>query len=87
MKTKFIFSLVMILLFNGMKAHPVVLTLKSPDRQIEIRVFMDEQIKWSVHFKNQLIIDKSPISLILENHKILGKDPVLTNLHKDKIKN
>lgn len=86
MKLTSIFTWVILILFCSPMAYPEDYSLKSPDGQMEIRVFVDGQINWSVHFKNQLIIDKSPISLILENHKILGKDPVLANLHKDKIK-
>ncbi|MFW6139966.1 MAG: glycoside hydrolase family 97 protein [Acidobacteriota bacterium] len=87
MKFTSILSLVIIILFSSINAFPEERTLTSPDGQIEIRIFMDEQIKWSVHFKNQLIIDKSLVSMNLDEEKILGRNPVLIKSHKDSIQN
>ncbi len=87
MKKTSLFILVTVILFSSIMAYPKEFTLTSPDSQIDVRIFVDEHITWSVHYKDKLIIDKSPVSLILDENKILGKNPVLIRSRKDTVKN
>ena len=48
--------------------------LKSPNGKIELSVFTEEQLSYSIKRDNQLLLDKSPVGLILED-QILGIKP------------
>ena len=39
--------------------------LKSPNGKIELSVFTEEQLSYSIKRDNQLLLDKSPVGLIL----------------------
>ncbi len=86
MKFTSVMTLLIFVLINPMNASPKEYALTSPDIQIEIRIFIDEHISWSVHYKDRPVIDKSPVSLILDENKILGENPVLKKSSKDKVK-
>lgn len=50
------------------------LTLKSPNGKLEIEVFTDGQLSYAIKRNNELLLEKSPIGLVLEN-KTLGSQP------------
>ncbi len=53
--------------------------LKSPDGKLQARIIVDkEKIKYSVIHDNDVMVDYSPISLILNNDKTFGVKPQLS---------
>ncbi len=48
------------------------LVLKSPDGSLEVIVYTEGQLSYALKHKEQLVLDKSPIGLVLEN-KTLGE--------------
>lgn len=48
------------------------LVLKSPDGSLEVIIWTDGQLSYSVKHNNRVLLDKSPIGLVLEN-KTLGE--------------
>jgi alpha-glucosidase len=87
MKCVAILILIWFVLLSPLKAAVKEFTLTSPDSEIEIRIFLDQQIKWSVDYKNKLLIRKSPVSMVLEGDKFLGEKPVLKKIHSDEVQN
>jgi len=87
MKFASFLTLIFLILIYPMNASPKEYALTSPDGHIDVRIFVDEHISWSVHYKDRPVIDKSPVSLILDENIILGKNPVLIKSRKDKVKN
>ena len=86
MKFSSVLTLLILVLICPLNASPKEYSLQSPDGHIDVRIFVDEHITWSVHYKDQLIIDKSSVSLIVSKDNILGKNPVLIKSRKDRIK-
>lgn len=87
MKCAAVFTLTVLFLFHPILMFPEEHHLKSPDGEIEIRIFIGGEIKWSVYFKNRLVIDKSPVSLTVNENIVLGKTPHLKKIHTDRIHN
>lgn len=56
-----------------LQAADRTLVLKSPDGNLEVEIKAGEQLTYSLKHKKQLLLDKSPIGLVLED-KTLGKD-------------
>lgn len=58
------------------KEHNFV--LKSPDGKLEVEICAEKQLSYVVRYANQLLLEKSPIGLVLEN-KVLGEHMKLLN--------
>ncbi|MBD3414840.1 MAG: glycoside hydrolase family 97 protein [Candidatus Aminicenantes bacterium] len=87
MKFSTVLALSVLIIIFPLNASSKEYQLSSPDSQIEIRIYLDQQIKWSVDYKNKLLIHKSPVSLVLEGDRFLGKEPVMKKIHRDKVQN
>lgn len=59
--------------------------LKSPDEKLEVNIEIDTQICYSLLYEDTFVIMPSPISMTLENNRILGKDAKVKNVHQRKI--
>lgn len=57
------------------------LTLKSPDGQLEVKIWTKGQLSYALKHGNQMLLDKSPIGLVLE-HKTLGDDIKVSRVKK-----
>lgn len=75
-------------LFGQVYASKVI-SLKSPDNKIEVRVSLDNDIQYSVWHLGQKILDESRVALELSNGTVLGSKPNLlankTKAFKEKI--
>jgi alpha-glucosidase len=60
-------------------------TLKSPDQNIRISIAVEKDIRYSVFFKGQPVVQESPIALILDNGLSLGHDPKVSDFRTQKI--
>lgn len=63
-------------------------SLKSPDGKLSINIDIGEIIEYQVLSNNDLIIDKSPISMTIENNIVWGNKPKLTGnkqISKDEV--
>ena len=58
----------------------------SPDNNLKISVAAKEKFFYSITFKKQPIIQNSPISLILDNNKVLVNKPLVTAIKNNKVK-
>jgi alpha-glucosidase len=54
----------------------------SPDRGIRLKVTVDVGINYSVFFQSLEILKPSPISMVLKDGGVLGKDPILERVEK-----
>lgn len=72
---KKLYSLFMIaLVCLPLQATGQPIALKSPDGKLELNIFTEGQLAYSLKHNNQLLLDKSPIGLVLEN-QTLGVQP------------
>ncbi|CAK7068035.1 MAG: Retaining alpha-galactosidase [Bacteroides rodentium] len=55
--------------------------LKSPDGQLELRIWTEGQLSYSLHHKGGALLEKSPIGLVLAN-KTLGEDVKVGRVRK-----
>ncbi|MBM3312200.1 MAG: hypothetical protein FJY80_11915, partial [Candidatus Aminicenantes bacterium] len=54
-----------------------VLTLLSPDKRIEVKVGLGNDIRYGVSFQGRTILAPSAVALTLEGGKVLGSSPTL----------
>lgn len=55
--------------------------LKSPDGRLELRIWTEGQLSYSLHHKGDALLEKSPIGLVLAN-KTLGEDVRVSRVRK-----
>lgn len=80
-----ILAFLIIFNFNNAIAQKVY-NIKSPDENISIDINIDsETLTYSVKHDNTLIIDKSPITMELDNGTILGSNPIVRNYRKETV--
>ena len=85
MRTLFCFNLVLFLSISSVAAQKEYNVL-SPDNRLKISVSAKEKFFYSVSFKNQPLIQNSPIALILDNNKTLVGKPVVSATKINKIR-
>ena len=65
---------ILVYLISPAPANGKILELRSPDKKVQLQLFVDSQIQLSIQLNDQVILDKSPISLeingILKSPKI-----------------
>ncbi len=71
----FIIFLFLMIVFN---AYTKDLKIYSPDKKIEIQIQATDKIFYSVIYQGKQIISLSPISMIIDDGKTLGKNPEIT---------
>ena len=49
--------------------------LLSPDKKVKIVISVADNISYSVLYQSQALLEKSPISLTVKEHGVLGKNP------------
>lgn len=70
---KIILSILVLLIFGSTDLFYAQNTeLTSPDSNLKITINVNPKLTWSVHYKSNLVLDKSEIALELGNGKILG---------------
>ena len=75
---RIIYSLLLtILLTPAGIADGQVFRLESPDGKLKIRINLDEGVQWSLQHENDIVLDRSAISLAIKEGKVLGKNPRL----------
>lgn len=80
-----ILAFLIIFNFNNAIAQKVY-NIKSPDENLSIDINVDsETLTYSVKHDNTLIIDKSPITMELDNGTILGSNPIVRNYRKETV--
>ena len=57
------------------------LVLKSPDGSLEVEINTEGQLSYALKHKGQLLLDKSPIGLLLED-KTLGENVKVSRVNK-----
>jgi alpha-glucosidase len=67
----------LLLLFSAAALFAGEVTLESPDRNISLKVALDDNIRYAVYWHGSEIIRPSEISLLLENNRHLGDRPHL----------
>lgn len=53
--------------------------VSSPDKNIQVRIEIQQEIRYSVFYKSQEILKPSPIAMTIKNKGTLGLEPVLEN--------
>ncbi len=56
--------------------------LESPDQHIQVTIEINERITYSIQFRGTEVIKPSPISLSLDQKRILGKNPEFVDLKR-----
>ncbi|MEA1897793.1 MAG: glycoside hydrolase family 97 protein [Bacteroidota bacterium] len=69
----YILGILLFIVFSA-PAKGKILELRSPDKKIKLQLFVDSQIQISIHLNEQVVLEKSPISL--EINGIL-KSPII----------
>lgn len=59
-------------------------TLKSPNERLEVKIWTEGQLAYALSHNGQILLDKSPIGLILED-KTLGEDVKVSRVNKRKL--
>lgn len=54
-------------------------TVHSPDKNIQLKININQQIHYSIFFESQEILKPSPISMTIKDREKLGTEPVLVN--------
>lgn len=67
--------------FLPLQAADGILTLKSPNGNLEVNVCTKGQLSYMVRHKGQILLDQSPIGLVLEN-KTLGEQVKVSRIKK-----
>lgn len=83
MKYLTIYLLVSLLgiVYSPMEAKKGPQILKSPDGQLEIKIWTEEQLSYAIFHNEQLLLDKSPVGLVLEN-RTLGNTVEIDRIRK-----
>lgn len=56
--------------------------LFSPDKKIELKIFITDSIQYSATFNAKQVIAVSTLALTLQDHTILGNDPEILNISR-----
>ena len=70
--------LTILLVFTLLPSWAADLKLSSPDKNIVVQVSLNEKIYYSVSFKDERVLESSPLSLSIDN-SVLGSNPKLLN--------
>lgn len=60
------------------------LTLKSPNERLEVKIWTEGQLAYALSHNGQILLDKSPVGLILED-KTLGEDVKVSRVNERKL--
>jgi Glycoside hydrolase 97. len=60
-------------------------TLSSPDRNVNVEIHIGEKIEYSISKKGIVLLDKSPLSIILNDGTVWGKDAKLKKAKKNTV--
>ena len=75
---------VLLFFFSGLIAYASEIKLVSPANNIAVEVILKEKIYYSVFFRNERVLNASPLSLSLEN-TTLGKDPKMLDFSENAV--
>ena len=80
------FTIYLLVSFLGIVCSPMEAKkspqiLKSPDGQLEIKIWTEEQLSYAIFHNEQLLLDKSPVGLVLEN-RTLGNTVEIDRIRK-----
>ncbi len=71
--------------YGANKSNIVEYELKSPNKKIEIKISVGNEVNYSVKHGNTVIIDNSPISMELGDGTILGQIGLIKNVKKSSV--
>ena len=78
----FMLILLCIGITNSRASNPKTYLVKSPNKQVNLKITIDRNIQYEVSYKNTIILLPSAISMTLGNGKILGADPKISSHNK-----
>ena len=55
--------------------------VKSPDKTVKVVLTVGEQISYSVIFDEKMVIEPSPISMTIDENRVLGLKPDIADYH------
>lgn len=76
MRKSMLCFLILLLTINSSGLNATEQYVYSPDRQLIIRLHMDDTLAFSVFFRNEEVIKRSPVSLMVDTTE-LGLNPIL----------
>ncbi len=59
--------------------------LSSPDKKIDVKIHVNNDITWSVSLKNKAVLDNSSLSLTIGKDNILGNNPKVIRKHLQRV--
>ncbi|MEN7550828.1 glycoside hydrolase family 97 protein [Rapidithrix thailandica] len=59
--------------------------LQSPDQKIEVKISVEEDIRYQVHFNGELLLSPSGISMALEGGEVLGTHPKVRKVKRQSV--
>ena len=86
-KQKFISSLICLTIFLlfvsiNVKGNPQkTIEVQSPDKTIKVILTVGEQISYSVLVDEKMVIESSPISMTIDENRVLGLKPGISDYH------
>ena len=69
-----LFSLAVLLLISSLSTAQKYFEIKSPDSMLLVRVAVGQSIVYSVSHAGELILEESPVSMIVGDGSVLGKN-------------
>lgn len=78
MKKTFLLSLVLFfsVLYSYSQSH---LSLSSPDRDLTCNIYLGDTLSYSISFKGNIVMLKSPLFMILDDNRTIGISPEVRN--------
>jgi len=70
-------ALLMLSLSFRIGASEKMFSLFSPDKRTEVKIYLNEKIKYSVLYDKKIILAPSSISMTLNDGKVIGEKPIL----------
>ena len=61
--------------------------LLSPDKKIQIEISIADKISYSLSYQSQMLLEKSPISLTVKEHGVLGRESKVEKFERSSIDN
>jgi alpha-glucosidase len=77
------FALLIFNLSSAQKKHDF--TLNSPNGKIQVTIFINDKITWTISHEKNIVLAPSTMSLTLGENEILGKNALLLNSKREKI--
>ena len=73
------------MIYGANKSNIIEYELKSPNKKIEIKISIGNEVTYSVKHGSTVILDNSPISMELEDGSVLGRIGAIKNVKRNSV--